>query len=325
MSNQNALLTFQEMLSNLRARSDWQSLPDIRLAMWPGQVSFSDDLSDPRMFNERYVESRVFAGKMAFVLYLLCGAFLTSSAFILYFVWWTLDEGGTAYEALADSWVIVLLSALTGWLAGVLLKLEPACVRFNRQAQVVHIYDGPSKATTVAWRDVHPFTEFSTSADGKFAIRLVFQTGPADLAMASGAFDIGDESAMIDNLTRLEFLRRYMAEGLTAVQPDPQRIPCKPSGFTKSVTLKEDGVLSFLLAKFFVFPAYCLAGGPFIDRYLLRRASLLQWPAEVERLCAPDADLSGYDTTPVRPHKHHFYRFDGRGIEIVGNDGNAIG
>jgi hypothetical protein len=325
MPTKKPLLTFQEMLTNLRGRSDWQSLPDIRLAMWPRQVSFSDDISDPRLFNSRYLESRVFAGKMAFALYLLCGAFLTSFVFSVYFIWWTTDAGATPYEALADVWVIVLFSVLMGLFARVLLKLEPACVRFNRQAQVVHIYDGPNRATTVAWRDVHPFTEFSPSADGKFAIRLIFQTGPTDLAMASGALDIGDESAMLDNLTRLEFLRRYMAEGLAAVQPDPLSTLYKPSGFTKPVTLKDDGVLTFLFAKFVILPAYFLAGGPLIDRYLLRRADNLQWPAEVERLCAPDADLSDYDITPVLAHKHHFYRFDGRGTGVVDIEGNLLG
>lgn len=100
MSNQNALLTFQEMLSNLRARSDWQSLPDIRLAMWPGQVSFSDDLSDRSLFNERYIESRIFVGKLAFVLYLVSGAFIfTTSAFVwLMFDW--ISGGGSVAEGL---------------------------------------------------------------------------------------------------------------------------------------------------------------------------------------------------------------------------------
>ncbi|WP_313691924.1 hypothetical protein, partial [Achromobacter mucicolens] len=81
--------SFDQMLNNLKRRSDWQQLPDIRLAMWPGQVSFSDDLSDRSLFNERYIESRIFVGKLAFVLYLVSGAFIfTTSAFVwLMFDW----------------------------------------------------------------------------------------------------------------------------------------------------------------------------------------------------------------------------------------------
>ncbi|WP_156403488.1 hypothetical protein [Achromobacter sp. Root170] len=41
------------MLANLKARPDWQALPDIRIAMWPQQVSFCDDISDERLFNGR--------------------------------------------------------------------------------------------------------------------------------------------------------------------------------------------------------------------------------------------------------------------------------
>ncbi|MFD4841068.1 hypothetical protein ACFWP0_26440, partial [Achromobacter sp. NPDC058515] len=71
-SSQIPRLTFEQLLANARKRPDWQQLPDIRIAMWPGQVSFSDDLSDENLFNERYLESRVFVGKLAFVLYLVC-------------------------------------------------------------------------------------------------------------------------------------------------------------------------------------------------------------------------------------------------------------
>ncbi|MFD4841067.1 hypothetical protein ACFWP0_26435, partial [Achromobacter sp. NPDC058515] len=141
----------------------------------------------------------------------------------------------------------------------------------------------------------------------------------------SGAFDIGDESALVDNLTRLEFLRRYMAEGLSAVQPDPQRTLYKPSGFTKAVTLKEDGLLTFLFARLVVMPGYYLAGGPLIDRYLIHRAASAQWPAEVERLCAPGADLSGYDTTPVQARKDIYHRFNGQGFDLVNLKGEVVG
>ena len=325
MPHPNPLLTFQQMLANLKARPDWQALPDIRIAMWPHQVSFCDDISDERFFNEQYIESRLFAGKAAFVLYLLCGARLASLVCFAYDAWLSHSAGSTLYSFLSKSWILLTFAAFTGVLAIALLKLEPICVRFNRQAQVVHIYKGRKSVATVAWRDVHPFTEFSPSADGKFAINLVFQTGPTAVTMASGAFDIGDESAFVDNLTRLEFLRRYMAEGLCAIQPDPARTPYRPSGFSKAVTFKEDGLLTYLFEILLVKPAYYLAGGPLTDRHLVRRTANVEWPEEVERLCSPGADVTGYDATPVQASRDVFYRFNGRGFDLVNLQGEVIG
>ncbi|SIT06265.1 hypothetical protein [Achromobacter sp. MFA1 R4] len=325
MANSPPLLNFEQMLANLKRRSDWQQLPDIRVAMWPGQVSFSDDLSDKHLFNDRYLESRVSVGKMAFVLYLVCGAFLATFIPVGISIISAAVRGKSAIEIISDDWIIALFSVLMFCLGYALSRITPSCVRFNRQAQVVHIYGGPNKATTAPWRDVYPFTEFSASADGKFSLNLVFRTGPTDLAMASGAFDIGDESALVDNLTRLEFLRRYMAEGLSAVQPDPQRTLHKPSGFTKAVNFKDDGLIDFLLARLVVMPGYYLAGGPLIDRYLIRRAASAQWPDEVERLCAPGADLSGYDTTPVEARKDIYHRFNGHGFDLVNLRGEVVG
>lgn len=321
MPSNKPLVTSQQMLANLETRSNWQPLPDIRIAMRPLQVSFSDE----QVFNERYIESRVFAGKAAFLLYLLCGATLASLVCFAYDGWLSHSAGHTLYKFLSKSWILLTFAAFTGLLAGVLLKLEPICIRFNRQAQVVHIYKGPKNAATVLWRDVHPFTEFSTSADGKFGLNLVFQTGPTTLAMARGAFDIGDESALVDNLTRLEFLRRYMANGLPAIQPDPERTPYRPSGFSKAATFQEDGLFTYLFAILLVTPGYYLAGGPLIDRYLVRRSANLQWPEEVERLCAPGADLTGYDATPVQACKDVFHRFNGREFDLVNRQGEVIG
>lgn len=325
MANPPPLLNFEQMLANLKRRSDWQQLPDIRVAMWPGQVSFSDDLSDKHLFNDRYLESRVSVGKMAFVLYLTCGAFVFASLSSISLIISEFINGLEFSEIISLYWIAVLFCAFFFLLAYGLTRITPSCVRFNRQAQVVHIYGGPNKATTAPWRDVYPFTEFSASADGKFSLNLVFRTGPTDLAMASGAFDIGDESALVDNLTRLEFLRRYMAEGLSAVQPDPQRTLYKPSGFTKAVNFKDDGLIDFLLARLVVMPGYYLAGGPLIDRYLIRRAASAQWPDEVERLCAPGADLSGYDTTPVEARKDIYHRFNGHGFDLVNLRGEVVG
>lgn len=316
--------SFDQMLNDLKTAPDWQRLPDIRIAMSPDQVSFGDDLSDTKMFNDRYVESHVFIGKMAFSLYGTCSAFVVTSTFSAIAI--TLDV--LAKKSLGDiiflNGILVAFSALMFAMTYFFSRLEPVCVRFNRQAQLVHIYRSPGVADTAEWREVHPFTKFRPSGEGSFSLKFVFRTGPSDWEIVPGAFDFGDESCLVENLLRLEFLRRYMAEGLSAIQPDPARTHYEPSGFSKPVTLKEDGLLALLFARLVALPGYYLGCGPLIDRYLLRRAANLQWPAEVERLCASGADLSDYDTMPVQAHKKIFYRFNGQDLDLVDIDGNVL-
>ncbi len=317
--------SFDEMLANLKAAPDWQQLPDIRLSMSPQHVTFVDDVSDKKMFNERYMESHVFVGKMAFALYGTCGAFVATSTVLAI----AITHDVLAKKSLGDIafqyGIMVVFAVLMVALAYFFGRSEPACVRFNRQAQLVHIYQSPGKAITAAWREVHPFTKFRPPGEGSFSLKLVFRIGTADWVVAPGAFDFGDDSSLSDNLLRLEFLRRYMAEGLGSIQPDPARGAYKPSGFSKAVTLKDDHLITVLFAKLVALPGYYLAGGPLIDRYLLRRAANLQWPAEVEQLCAHGANLSGYDTTPVQANKSIFHRFNGQGFDLVDINGTVLG
>ncbi|CAO3916337.1 DUF6708 domain-containing protein [Achromobacter mucicolens] len=324
MSNTGNCHSFQLMLKNLENDPNWQRLPDIRIAMAPHQARFSDDLSDRTLFNDRYIESRVLVGKMAFALRLTCAGFLASLIILAVAITSGVQAGKSWGEAASPLWVIALLSVLLFVLAYRLAKAEPVFVRFNRQAQLVHVYRGENQTVSAPWREVHPFTKFSASGDGKFSLTLVFRVGPSDLDAVSGAFDIGDESALIDNLVRLEFLRRYMAEGLSAVQPDPASTPHKPSGFSATAT-REEGLLDCLIEKLVMRPGYYLTGGCWVDRYLLRRAANVRWPAEVERLCAPGADLSSYDITPVQSRKDAYHRFNGYGFDLVDIEGEVIG
>jgi hypothetical protein len=318
-NRQNAL-SFEEMLANLKKDPNWRQLPDIRSAMAPHQVSFADDLSDAALFNERYVESRAFDGKSAFALRLTCAAGLASSIVLALTITSSARAGRSWEEIVSLNWMLTLLSVLLFVVAYRFSKIEPVYVRFNRQAQLVHIYRGPNQAVTAPWREVQAFTRFSASGRARFSLRLVFRTGPSDLEVVSGAFDIRDESAMAGNLLRLEFLRRYMAEGLSAVQPDPAGTVRNPGGFSRPA--KGDGGL---LEKLVMRPGYYLTGGFWIDRYLLRRAANIQWPEAVRRLCAPGADLSAYDTTPVHARKDAHHRLDGNGFEVVDIAGNVIG
>lgn len=323
-NNKEHALSFDQMLTNLKKDPDWRPLPDIRSALAPQQVSFADDLSDTTLFNERYLESRNFDGKMARALRLAFAGCLASSIILAVTIVHAALAGRSWGEIVALNGMPALFSVLLFVAAWRIGRIEPVYVRFNRQAQLVHIYRGPNQAVTAAWREVHPFSRFSASGHGKFSLRLVFRTGPSDLEVVSGAFDMADEATMAGNLLRLEFLRRYMAEGLTAVQPDPARTVHQPGGVTPPAT-GEGGRRGDLFKRVVMRPGHYLTGGCWIDRYLRRRAANIRWPDEVERLCAPHADLTAHDTTPVPARKGVYHCFNGKGFDVVDTDGNVSG
>src|SRR5690606_12577219 len=110
-------------------------------------------------------------------------------------------------------------------------------VRFNRQAQLVHIGLGPGKAKTLAWRDVVPFLRTGIDTSGKLDLflprapeeyegisderfRRIYKK-PSVINATLDFRDHGPEGSM----HRFEFYRRYMEQGLEAVQPNPDKLP----------------------------------------------------------------------------------------------------
>lgn len=192
------------------------------------------------------------------------------------------------------------------------------------------------KVVSLPWREVKPFLEMGTvyGLDLFFPIpyqqlgdwkRIDFQRVFRDRPLeVPGNFDAHD-SALHENLImRLEFIRRYMEHGLEAIQPSPQAIANGelrvPSGFVHTKRTLAQKLTSPVAW------AYYLSAGPWVDAYIKKKADAYVWPEEVERLCAPGADLSGYNTTPVKAHRNLFYRWRGMyaGFELVDAKGRAI-
>ncbi|RJS91675.1 hypothetical protein D3260_14590 [Salinisphaera sp. Q1T1-3] len=72
--------------------------------------------------------------------------------------------------------------------------------------------------------------------------------------------------------------------------------------------------------------AYWFGAGPLMDLWINFWRSRTDWPEEVYRLCAPDADLYEFDTTPVHPDPDIFYRYQpGGGYYLCNRDGERIG
>ncbi|WP_322087276.1 hypothetical protein [Burkholderia sp. BCC1999] len=339
---------FEKQIGALRAKSDHIGLPGVTIAMWPSRVCFSDDVSDSRMFNERYIEPDFWRGRCSLVLY-LCALM---HHFVLVFVIYGLLDESVAVGVAEGNYVEALLPSLIFYTAFILFvgyffglcfvgatSLSP---RFNRKAQVIHMLGVKGEVLHVNWRDVRPFTELGQSLNGQFQLRLYFPHPRQIFGKVSkefirryysqpysvdSHFGSADGTTFWANLARLEFIRRYMEHGLEAIQPDDhlQRLGRvhKPSGFP--VSTPNPDWWDLYVSRPFVRLLYWCATGPLIDWWVARKRAAYRWPEEVERLCAPDADLSGFDTTPVKSRTDVFYRYAGdRGYELVDAKGRPV-
>ncbi|WP_155647978.1 hypothetical protein [Burkholderia cepacia] len=335
---------FEKQIEALRAKSDHIGLPGITIAMWPPRVCFSDDVSDTRMFNERYIEPDFIRSQCSMIMYFFALAHHLTLAAVLYSLF---QIGGVderihmvdLFQACVTYLIFLFFYGIIFWLSA-LGAISPSH-RFNRQAQLVHIPWG-DQTLHLKWQDVRPFTQIGQTLNGRFRLHLYFPhphlkfgkvskdfirkiySGPFDL---EGDFASHDGTTFWANLDRLEFIRRYMEHGLEAIQPDDHlrrlgRVH-KPSGFP--VSTPNPDWWDLYASRPFVRLLYWCATGPLIDWWVARKRAAYRWPEEVERLCAPDADLSGFDTTPVKSRTDVFYRYAGdRGYELVDGKGRPI-
>ncbi|CAO3982860.1 hypothetical protein [Achromobacter mucicolens] len=301
----NSSLSFEEGINLWKKRGDTAEMEPVNLAMWPGDAQFGNDISDSALFNERFIESQLDQDK------LLDDTYMVS-------MWHTFCLVTVAASVITnvERWPLVfpyLLFSSFFFLSMAALTRPGGRIRFNRQAQLVQTVDGSGNVVSVPWRAVQPF--FWLRMHARVGLRLGFPPPPDNKAKIyeqdgvlwlDGRFDALDDMRVPSAALRFEFIRRYMEEGLDAIQPTAD-LPAykKPSGMPRD--------------PFF----YWVGFGPLIDRWAAHHAAKFQWPDEVERLCAEGADLSAYDTTPVASNKYIFYRYDRRagGLYLCDHDG----
>ncbi len=325
---------FDQQITEMTKGFSYARLPDVDLAMWPSDVRFFDDISDPRFFNDRFIEADAISGKLATPMYI---SMMISNIFLFLTVYCFIEEHyfyGPERNIYPLSFaVIAVMLSLIGIS---LFFFPPLKVRFNRQAQLVHssAVDHP-----LPWRYVQPVSNYNIGGLDSNMLYLTFPPpkGKEELyeetpLMVCGIFKSTDTATYGSNLDRFEFIRLYMEHGLAAIEPKEGTSPesiTKPSGFLSSDhivdIIKKRDVGGIIAHFFFLIILYIPGYGPLIDWYLKRRSRKFRWPEEVERLCAPGADLSGYDTTPVRARRDFFYRFDGSDIHFVDANGHRIG
>lgn len=318
---------FRKLLIRLDHSSEWGRLPPLDVAMHPSYALFEDDLSDARLCNDIFIESRVVQGNMSAA---LCVLGVMHNMMLFVFIAYCISEREIYFTLIA---VYVLFGV--GFCLNLMRKMiggvTMAFVRFNRQAQLVHIWPEVKDLPPISlpWREAVPFTNMvGMSMAGSNILYLLFPNpdGVEDDGhpmSVPGALRFG-EGSVSSNLQRLEFLRRYMAHGLDAVRPDPAVRAQALTGYAPPCTFEESPI-GWLADKGNRI-IYYAGGGPLIDRWIGRVVDNFKWPAEVEQLCTRGIDLSGIDTTPVSTHPNLFYRYGRREDPIVYVDarGNVI-
>ncbi|MFD4837162.1 hypothetical protein ACFWP0_06605 [Achromobacter sp. NPDC058515] len=305
-SKQKPTISFEEGIERWKKRGDTAPMEPVDLAMWPGDAKFENDVSDRSLFNERFIESRIGENELLDNTYTLS---MWHTIFLICIVAAICENPSLWYLVIP----YLLFNSFFFLSIGAFAR-PGGRIRFNRQAQLVQTVDGKGNVAAVPWRTVQPF--FRLKMPGRVDLQLAFPPPLGNKAKIyeykgvlwlDGGFDCLDDSDIPSAGLRFEFIRRYMEEGLDAIQPTAD-LPTysKPSGPPRIPTF------------------YWVGFGPLIDRWAAYHAAKFRWPDEVERLCAEDADLSGHDTTPVASNTHIFYRYDPRGESFYLCDRNGV-
>ncbi|MGI9574666.1 hypothetical protein ACRYJU_11315 [Alloalcanivorax xenomutans] len=254
------LSKFKERFEAFKKQRDWAALPPMDIAMWSGCVLNPNDvdISNPKLFNERYIELPTYDnldvpmerrhaahmfGRVALffhhmVLFLIIAGVIVAiqedkldlRSLSIFFFGYILI-GGLAFLFF---WILSPYSPFAKGME------KEGSARFNRQAQLVHVSCGGDKVVHVPWRHVRGMVEFSAvpGSLGGTSLKLVAPR-PWELEerrrLKYPHLDEDDELyclpygiASLDGrnmnraLMHMEFLRRYMEKGLDAIQPDPE-------------------------------------------------------------------------------------------------------
>ena len=317
---------FERRLEKLRNDKRWMELPSIEHAVTPDGTTFFDDLSDHGQFNEQFIENRVDQGGKVSMTKLVAGIFLFA---LISFIFDFIDEGLVFDVWDFGFWIFLSVVLILGFFLLVCLRYgHPAPIRFNRQAQLVHVLLVPSfSVVSIPWREVRPFINFQRDVWGSYNLELLFpyrqpigkKTRDFPFKI-SGGFCSSDWSMAYSAAMRFEFIRLYMEKGLDAIpiSEEAKRMGTltRPSGHVRKdpPDFNKDPI-SYIwrvwLNRLLVFPYV-------IDRIMEKREVNFRWPEEVERLCEEGADLSGIDTRPVPARTDEYYYVTPIGATLYG-------
>lgn len=315
----------ERLFKRLKSKSAHAELPGIDTAMWPGDVQLQLDVSE---YNDRYIRMP-FPTQLMYFFYVVSCWNTAGFIFLIIVPLWNgvLDIEYVVYFFLNNMPVIAIAAV-----SYPSLRYDPDLI-FNRQAQVIHRMC-KGQVIHIPWRSVRPFTKFNLSRQLEFYSPLppIVRNNPRQpfakyflrqrfpLNAGTCRLDPLDKADVEMNLQRLEFLRRYMEHGVSAIQPPPDITPKKVI-YNDMKRARAEGLTFYRL---FMECVYWFALGPLVDLWVKWLRSKAVWPEEVKRLLEPGADLSEFDTTPVHPHPNVYYRYDMPGYHLCDENGHEI-
>ena len=262
---------------------------------------FNIIFDDEKRNNERYLEINHSWWSMQSLLSILSVPMLVVGGMMLLILFDTLF-GEKFY------WSMLILSSVSstlflgGWFylvhKGVTKK--GVLIRYNRQAQLVHLwYEG--KFTTYPWKAAAAYQGLTPSPLFPTTLMLHFpgnkQLYGNDRPVKVGAsFIDGDRVSARAEMNRWETIRRYMEEGLEAVQPTVEKKYQYP---LSKLDLRSQKSWSNGFIQYYLFMGW------YIERVVKKKLEAFRWSDDIEAMCAPDAKekglLDGFDTTPIKP------------------------
>lgn len=285
------------------SRTEIHELPALDIAMWPKDLNFNIDTSDPGKFNDRFIEIPAKCSSSAVLL--LISIHHVVLMFILALAVFT---GASPVEfAPLYLFALLILAPLT-YYAIKSNKLSAGRIRYNRQAQLIHIDNGQGRIAHIPWRHIRPAVDNRYGPMGALQLyaphphaaiesNKLRTSGNPHPSYLMEPYTCGSGIEGLYDLQRLEFLRRYMEHGIKAVQPQPGTItPQQKATYSRHR-------LSPLLR---VWHWLCFI--PLLDRYMRHGAENAEWSDEVQNLCGPAPDLRGLDTRPVKSRTDIYYR-----------------
>jgi len=321
-------------------------LPGLDIAMWPESFSNDIDVSNPDKFNDRFIELPVEEYASGFVKW-----FIGAHNFIVIIaIYAFLVDGRLEPFIVACSIVAIIFWPLIFLVIYFSGKGTSGGIRYNRQAQLVHVDDGEGRVAHIPWRQVVPIVSVGVAPSSLMQLCAPFPHARMEYyklleigrdveafrsaEAAEGPFGLrnlmaeGDHASAWSNLQRLEFLRRYMADGIAAIQPDPELVAKGRLYDTETFGDPRNMRQLDWFWKYVMYPIdrawHYLAFGPWLDKRARARAEAFRWTQEVEDLCGPNPDLRGLDTRPIKARTDFYYRPDGVSAYLVDRNGNRL-
>jgi len=156
---------FRERVRELDKKLSWAQLPRMNMAMHPSKVHFSDDLSETRLYNDRFIEVRVSQGNLSSALYIF--GLMHNMGFFAFVV------ACIAERAFVWPLLLIYLVFCVGFcLNAIRLAVKYVgydFVRFNRRMQLVHFWGVSGKQPRMMHLPWHEAVPFASSSRGNCA------------------------------------------------------------------------------------------------------------------------------------------------------------